>query len=169
MTIAIALEAVLPGALYSGSLTADTAEAYAAIQWLDTRPKPSYEKVASVMPNVVKDNLKAYAAKLRFERQSGGYTYHGKKYDSDANSITSLTMAFSLAKANSSYNTKWKLADGSFIPLSAANIVGVYNAVTGFIQALFNAESVVAAAIDVGSITNQTQVISTINTVPNSS
>lgn len=169
MTIAIALETVMPGALYSGSLTADTPEAYAAIQWLDTRPKPPYEKVAAAIPNVVKDNLKAYAAKLRFERQSGGYTYQGRKYDSDANSITALTMAFSLAKANNSYNTKWKLADGSFVPMNAANIIGVYNAVTGFIQALFNAESVVVAAIDVGSVTNQTQVISTINTIPNSS
>lgn len=169
MSLAIALETVMPGALYSGSLTADTPDAYAAIQWLDTRPKPPYEKVAAAVPSVIKEDLKAYAAKLRFERQSGGYTYQGKKFNSDANSITALTMAFSLATNNSSYNTQWKLADGKFISMSAANIIGVYKAITGFVQALFSTESVVSAAIDVGSVTNRTQVISSINTVPNSS
>lgn len=169
MSLAIALENLLPGALYLGSLTDDTPEAYAAIQWLDTRPKPPYEKVASAVPNVVKETLKAYAAKMRYKRQRGGYNYRGKQYNSDANAITALTSAFSLAKANSSYNTQWKLADGTFAAMSAANVIGVYNAVTGFVQALFNAEAVVSTAIDAGSVTTPTQVLSAINTVPNSS
>jgi hypothetical protein len=169
MSLAIALETVMPGALYTGSLTADTPEAYAAIQWLDTRPKPPYEKVAAAVPDVKKDVLKAYAAKLRYKRQKGGYTFRGKQYNADVNAITALTAAFALAKANNSYNTQWKLADGTFIPMNAANVTGVYNAITGFIQALFTAEAVVSAAIDAGSVTNQTQVISVINTVPNSS
>jgi hypothetical protein len=169
MSLAIALENILPGALYLGSLTADTPEAYAAIQWLDTRPKPPYEAVAGATKDVVKETLKAYAAKMRYKRQKNGYTYRGKIYNTDANAVIALTSAFSLAKANSSYNTSWKLADGSFIPMSAANITGVYGAVTGFITALFNAEAVVSAAIDAGSITTQTQILSQINTVPNSS
>lgn len=169
MSLAIALENILPGALYTGSLTEDTPEAYAAIQWLDTRPKPPYEKLKAAVPEVEKDTLKAYAAKMRYKRQRGGYNYRGKQYNSDANAITALTSAFSLAKANSSYNTKWKIADGTFIPMSAANVIGVYNAVTGFVQALFNAESVVSAAIDAGSVTTTTQVLSAINSVPNSS
>lgn len=169
MTFAIALETILPGALYTGSLTADTQEAYAAIQWLDIRPKPSYEKVLDVVSNIIKDDLKAYAAQIRFERQSGGYTYRSRKYDTDVNSIAALTMAFSLAKNNPSYNTQWKLADGSFAAMNATNIISLYLAVTGFIQDLFSAESVVDAAIDAGSVKTQDQVFSAINTVSNSS
>lgn len=168
MTIAIALETVMPGALYSGSLTADTPEAYAAITWLDTRPKPPFDKVLAANTDVVKGALKQYAAMLRYERQQGGYTFHGRKYNSDANSIAALTMAFSLAKANASYSAQWKMADGSFASLGAANVISVYGAVTGFIQALFNAEAVVDAAIDAGSVKTKEQVFSAINTVPNS-
>lgn len=169
MSLAMSLEALMPGALYSGSLTADTPEAYAAIQWLDTRPKPPYEAVAAGTKDIQKDNLKAYAAKLRYKRQRGGYSWRGKKFNSDANAITAMTMAHALAVKNASYNTQWKMADGKFQNLDSANVIGAYGAITGFVQALFNAEAVVHAAIDAGSVTNPTQVISAINSVPNAS
>lgn len=169
MTLAIALENVLPGALYSGSLTADTPEAYASIQWLDTRPKPPYESLIPAKGEVDKGVLKEYAAKLRYKRQRKGFTYRGQLYNSDANSITALTMAFSLAKHNTGYSTQWKMADGKFRSMDAQNIVGVYGAVTGFVQSLFNAEAVLSAAIDAGSVKTKDQVYSAINSVPSSS
>jgi len=169
MSLAIALETVMPGAYYHGSLTADTPEAYAAIQWLDSRPKPSYEKVLAATQNVVKDVLKAYAAKRRYKRQAAGYTYQGIHFDADANAVMALTMAFSLAKANPSYNTQWKIGNNTFTPLSAPKILGLYGAITGFVQALFNAEAVVVAAIEAGSVTKQEEVLAAINSVSNSS
>lgn len=168
MSLAIALEELLPGALYSGSLTEDTPEAYASITWLDTRPKPPFEALHGPKGNVIKAALKEYAAKLRYKRQRGGYTYRGQFYNADANSVAALTMAFSLAKHNPSYNTQWKMKNGTFRPMDAQNIIGTYGAVTGFVQSLFNAEAVVHAAIDAGSVTTKDQVYSAINQVPNS-
>lgn len=169
MTIAIALETIMPGASYSGSLTSDTPEAYAAITWLDTRPKPPFDKVMAANTSVVKSALKAYAADLRYQRQIGGYTYRGQMYRVDAQSVAALTMAYSLAKANASYNTQWKMADGSFLPMNAANIISLYGVITGFIQALFNAEAVVDTSIDVGSVKTREQVFAAIYAVPNAS
>jgi hypothetical protein len=169
MSLAIALEELMPGALYRGSLTADTPEAYASIEWMDPRPKPPFEKVQAGTVSVIKDDLKAFASKLRYKRQRGGYTYRSNVYNADTNAITALTMAFTLAKANTSYNTSWKLANGKFLAMSSQNIVGVYTAITGFVQALFSAEAIVTQAIDAGSVTTKEQVLSAINTVPNSS
>lgn len=169
MSLAMALEALMPGALYQGSLTADTPEAYAAITWLDTRPKPAYDSLLPHKVDVVKGALKEYAAKQRYKRQRKGYTYRGRSFDADANAVMAMTMAFSLAKANPSHSAQWKMLNGTFVNMDAANIVGTYGAITGFVQALFNAEAVIAAAIDAGSVTTQAQVFSAINSVPNSS
>ena len=169
MSISIALEEIMPGALYRGSLTDNTPEAYAAIEWLDPRPKPPFSKLHEAHGAVIKEDLKTLAGKMRYKRQRNGYTYQGKMYNVDANAIAALTMAYSLATTNSSYSTQWKLADGKFISMSSASVIGVFKAVTGFVQALFNAEATLNAGIDAGSVTKKEQILSAINTVPNSS
>lgn len=169
MSLAIGLENICPGSHYQGSLTSDTREAYDAIIWLDSRVKPSYDAVLVAAGSVQKDYLKQYAAKLRYKRQRKGFTYQGMHFDADANSINALTMAYSLAQANSSYHAQWKLENNTFTSLSAPKIIGLYGAVTTFVQALFTAESVIHAAVDAGSVTRLEDVFSAINSVPNAS
>ncbi len=45
--IAAALDALVPGADWQGSVTANTEEAYAALRWSDARPKPSWLDVVA--------------------------------------------------------------------------------------------------------------------------
>lgn len=42
MDVAIALDLLVPGAAYGGSLTANTRVAYEALRWEDARPQPSW-------------------------------------------------------------------------------------------------------------------------------
>lgn len=46
--IASVLDNLLPGAIYYGSLTANTEEAYDALNWQDDRPKPTWEEIEAV-------------------------------------------------------------------------------------------------------------------------
>jgi hypothetical protein len=43
MDVSLVIELLVPGAAYRGSLTANTAEAYDALAWLDERPQPMWE------------------------------------------------------------------------------------------------------------------------------
>lgn len=45
MDIALALDALVPGAEYEGSLTAYTEDAFNALRWVDGRPKPRWQDV----------------------------------------------------------------------------------------------------------------------------
>ena len=167
MSLAIALESILPGALYQGSLTDDTEVAYDALTWLDVRPKPLYAKVLAAAALVEKADLKAFAAAERYNRQTGGYSYRGRKFDTDPDSVAAFATIYALAVASPSYSTTWKMSDGTFTPLDATTIIATYNAIVRFTQSLFSAESIVSAAVDSGSMTTQTQVTTQINSVPN--
>lgn len=45
--VAMALDALVPAAEYRGSLTENSYEAFQALEWLDSREKPSWEAVQS--------------------------------------------------------------------------------------------------------------------------
>jgi hypothetical protein len=167
MSLALALEAVMPGALYQGSLTDDTEASYDALTWLDVRPKPLYSKVLTAAALVVKADLKLFAAAERYNRQTRGYTYRGRKFDTDPDSVAAFSTIYVLAQATPSYSVSWKLSDGSFTPMDANTIIATYNAIVRFTQALFTSESVISAAVDSGSMTTQAQVTTQINSVPN--
>jgi hypothetical protein len=167
MSLALALDAIVPGALYQGSLTDDTEAAYDSLIWLDVRPKPLYSKVVAAVAQILKADLKAFAAAERYNRQTAGYSYRGRTFDTDPDSVAAFNTIYVLAQANPSYSTSWKLSDGSFTPMDATTIISTYNAIVRFTQALFTAESVVSAAVDSGSMTTYTQVTTQINSVPN--
>ncbi len=71
MDVAAALDKLIPAAVYTGSLTANTQEAYAAIQWGDERPKPSWTELsavviepplADVLEGIFLDGIRQFAA-----------------------------------------------------------------------------------------------------------
>lgn len=47
MDIALALEALVPAAIYRGSTSANTQEAYSAIEWEDERQQPTWQEIES--------------------------------------------------------------------------------------------------------------------------
>src|SRR5262245_8356151 len=103
MSLAIGLEALVPNAAYMGSLTDDTQDSWDSLQWLDSRPKPSYEAVLAKAGLVVKGDLKAYASKCKRKRRDAGFTFRGMKFDADDGSVAALGNANQQALANSSF------------------------------------------------------------------
>ncbi len=49
MDVAAALDQLVPAAVYSGSLTANTQESYEGVQWNDERAKPSWTELSVVV------------------------------------------------------------------------------------------------------------------------
>lgn len=52
MNVALALDALVPGAAYRGSLTANTRTAFDALVWEDDRTKPSWAQVEAWAPTL---------------------------------------------------------------------------------------------------------------------
>jgi hypothetical protein len=57
MDIAYALDLLVPQAIYSGSVTANTEDAYAAIQWEDPREKPTWGMVVEAWGRLTTKDL----------------------------------------------------------------------------------------------------------------
>lgn len=62
--VAAALDVLVPGAAYGGSLTANTKAAFDALRWEDERPKPSWADVEAVEIPVPTDPQDAFAAAI---------------------------------------------------------------------------------------------------------
>lgn len=104
-------------------------------------------------------DLKTYAAKVRYDAETGGITLNGAKVATDRASQAQLNGAYGMAQANPSFTVRWKGPDGSFSPsLSAAQITTMAEAVGAHVQACFDLEADTVAAIDAGTITNCHQV-----------
>lgn len=62
--VALALDVLVPGAAYGGSLTANTKAAYDSIRWEDDRPKPSWTDVQAVVIPEPVDPQDAFATAI---------------------------------------------------------------------------------------------------------
>jgi hypothetical protein len=97
--------------------------------------------------------LAAYAADARFRHASGGVSIGGKPYLSDPVSRNTVASAHDYAVANPGHVTDWKLADGTFIQLSEAQLATVLQEMATFVQSCFTCESTTLTGINGGSIT----------------
>ena len=76
----------------------------------------------------------------------------------DRQSQSLINGAYSMASLNSSFTTKWKTENGTFIALNATAITAVAVAVAQHVANCFNAEATICAGIDAGTITTKAQV-----------
>jgi hypothetical protein len=102
--------------------------------------------------------LTAYAAFVRYAKETGGITVSGVAMPTDRETQTQLAGANSYVQATPSATIQWKLANGSFVSLSAAQISAIATAVAAHVQACFAAEATLVAGIAAGSITTKAQV-----------
>lgn len=103
-------------------------------------------------------DLKGYAADVRYRREIAGTMVGGVAYPTDRETQAKMTAAVVMTQVNPSATFQWKIADGSFVSLDAADMLAVALAVAAHVQAAFAAESDVVAAIDAGTISTKTQV-----------
>ena len=123
-------------------------------------PPAMTAQVTSAVTNIAtarKAALKAYAAAVRFSKETGGMTVNGHAYPTDRETQSKLTAAVVMSQVNTSATFQWKAEDG-FVQLNAAGILAVAQAIGGYVQGCFAAEQAIAAAIDGGTITTKEQV-----------
>lgn len=105
-----------------------------------------------------KDELKAYAASVRYSKEVGGFAVNGIAYPTDRDTQAKLTGAYALVQVNPSVKIDWKLPDGTFAALDAAGVTAVASAIGSFVQQCFGLEASVSVAIDGGTITTRAQI-----------
>mgnify|MGYP005810366247 CR=1 FL=1 len=103
-------------------------------------------------------DLKAYAAEVRYRKETGGAVVNGASYLTDRETQAKMTAAVVMTQINPEATFEWKSADGRFVSLDAAAMLQVAQAVGAHVQAAFATESEVAAAIDTGAITTMAQI-----------
>jgi hypothetical protein len=103
-------------------------------------------------------SLQTYSADARYRLASGGVLIAGKPYLSDPTARNTLGSAHDFAVANPGHITDWKLADGTFIQLTEAQLASALQKMATFVQSCFTCESTTLAAITGGTITTLAQV-----------
>jgi hypothetical protein len=112
-----------------------------------------------------KDQLKAYAAQERFNKETGGIMVSGMPVVTDRESQGLINGAYSMATHDSTFTTKWKAGPGTFITLDAPTIIAVATAVGAHVAACFSAEATVNASINAGTTTTLAQIDAVISAV----
>lgn len=103
----------------------------------------------------LKPHLKSYAAQKRWQVEIGGVPFNGAIAPTDDRAKALLTGA--AASMTATETTKVKLG-GAFVDMTGTQIKALRDAVVDHVQAAFQAEAEVAAAIDAGTITTTAEV-----------
>lgn len=111
------------------------------------------EAAYATLANGQKMRLRNYAAAIRFSKEIAGVTVDGHVYPSDRDSQPKFTAAVVMAQINTSATFNWKLDDGAFVTLDAAQLVAVASAIGAYVQRCFSKEASVKTMIDAGTIT----------------
>lgn len=111
---------------------------------------------AGVPAAVVRTHLlKAAAAQKRWNVENGGTVVAGARVPTDDRAKALLTGA--AASMTATATTKVKVG-GVFVDMTGTQVKGLRDAVTAHVQACFQAEADVVAAIDAGTITTEAQI-----------
>lgn len=101
--------------------------------------------------------LSTYAAAQRYAKEVGGITVSSVPVATDDRSKLMIAGARIKADANPEFTTKWKTA-GGFVPIDAATIIAISDAVLSHVDACFETEDEVLAEIDAGTITTRDEI-----------
>jgi hypothetical protein len=114
-------------------------------------------EASRIPPPPTTADLLAYAADKRWQVETGGITLMGMPVPTDRQTAAILHAARTMAKENEAYSLRFKMA-GGFVPLDAATIIAVADAVHDHVQACFNCEADLAAAIAEDEVTTTAQI-----------
>lgn len=94
----------------------------------------------------------ATIAARRYEAEVGGITVLGVPIDTDDRSKLLINGAALEATIDPAYEMQWK-APGGFVELTAQQVIGIARAVRAHVQACFDREAELLAALDAGTLT----------------
>jgi hypothetical protein len=102
---------------------------------------------AAIAARVKPDKLAELAA-VRWQKETGGMTFGGMAVSTDPVSQTKILGALVGAQIDPNAVIKWKMADGTFVPLNAQAITAVAMAVRAHVQACFDREAVLKEEVE---------------------
>lgn len=97
-------------------------------------------------------NLHAYAARKRYEVETGGITVAGTRIDTSRESQAMITGAYAYTQAHPEETIQFKAASG-WVTIDAPTMAAIATAVGAHVQACFATEAAVAQQITDGTIT----------------
>jgi hypothetical protein len=112
-------------------------------------------------------DLVYYTANARWLWQTGGITVAGETYLTDRVSGNERNVAYNYAQANPATTFDWKLPNGTFVALTAAQLTHVAESEAGFVQSCFTCEQNTVASITGGTITTRAQVDAAFSAISN--
>ena len=108
--------------------------------WLPDAQSP--EQIRDLAFEAIKDR--------RDQAITAGITVAGVPIHTDEISQTRIMGAAVAAIMDADYSVQWKAADGTFVTLSAAQVIGIASAVRAHVQAAFDREAELRAAVLAG-------------------
>lgn len=116
------------------------------------KPGPSQEWDGTqwqIVPPSQSEVLEAVKAR-RDQAISSGITISGVPIHTDETSQTRIMGAAVAAMLDPDYSVQWKAADGTFVMLTAVQVIGIASAVRAHVQACFDREAVLRTAVASG-------------------
>ncbi|SDI53869.1 DUF4376 domain-containing protein [Pseudomonas panipatensis] len=108
---------------------------------------------APVVPAPTAEEMKAKIAERRWQQVQAGTNADGVHLDTSDTSQVKITGAALEATLDSTYSCDWKAADGSWVTLSATQILAIARAMRAYIQACYDREKALAEEVDAGTFT----------------
>lgn len=107
------------------------------------------EEIAALTPTLeqARDAKLADLAARRWQAETGGMLIGGMPVKTDRESIAKIMAAYVQAQDNPTFSVNWKVDAGVFVPLDAATLIVVGDAVTTHVQACFDKEMAISAEI----------------------
>lgn len=96
------------------------------------------------------DEIKSLIASRRYDEETKGITVNGMPINTERVSQSMITGAALSAMLDSNYTCKWKTSVG-FIELNATEVLAVSQAMRAHVQACFDREGELSAAVDDGT------------------
>lgn len=106
----------------------------------------------------LRNQLTAYAADKRWQKESGGIVVGGVPIATDDRSKQMIIGARLAADADPDWTTQWVGADGSVHPVDATAMIAISDAVQAHVNACFVTYASVKSAIDAGTITAREEI-----------
>jgi hypothetical protein len=131
--------------------------AYAGCSWTEQDgfiepPQPPID------PAEQKALLIAYAADVRWRKETGGIIVGGVPVLTDDRAQLKVAGARIAANADPEFTTVWDGADGGSYPIDAATVIAISNAVLDHINRVFVTYSTIKADILAGTITTREEI-----------
>ncbi len=104
------------------------------------------------------DALRDYAANKRWQKETGGIEINGLTVATDDRSKTMISGARVAAQNDPNFTTQWKGADGSFVTIDAAAVIGISDVMLAHVSNCFATEAQVLADIEAGTISTTEQI-----------